>query len=677
MSFFTDSNNNFNSGLSFETGDSEEKILSNTLEIIKQLTKKDAVWVCDPSIERGEYCIYNMQYTDYDSDESRFTNNPNGGFQINISNENKKTSIERAMSEILYGNDYDGAKDWALEESRKFKGEDWQKKAFDVNLEGHETLNKIRCQDAIGRQYIGTGERITSEDKKRAIDYELVDGADEKYNQILNPVEALKARSLGVDISESKFDNDTMDYYVNKAKGLSRKGLAKLSKSFYNKVVAPWLLANIKAIEEPPQPEPDNENEGNGDNGNQEPDNDSENTQDGESGDNESDENLGDSDETSDETSDNESDAGLEDDGDDIDEGNSMSQESIEAQEEMQSIENSCSNQTKNANEDFNDESESVMKDIPNLSGTGQSSEEGSLDWNELGEVEESDVEEGQEEFNKIEETIFDKDYDPNDADKVDYKRDIASKCHVRDTSRTRTPYPVNEMLARQLSKTFEKLMQSVGEDNAPAGSELDINAFMDSKTDRRPDVFIQEEDTTAWRGLIAIDTSGSMSGEKLEVCKSICATILEAVEHIPRVEVKIIGWSGSDYDCQIQEATTREELSSFQASSTTPMAKGMYYSKNQLEKMQGTRKVMFFLTDGYPNDNGDIAKVKQAVNEMRAKRYSVLGIGIGMNKEDCDRDGMFPDMFGKGFVACPTMSEVERILRKDFVKEVSKFLRC
>ena len=53
MSFFTDSNNNFNSGLSFETGDSEEKILSNTLEIIKQLTKKDAVWVCDPSIERG------------------------------------------------------------------------------------------------------------------------------------------------------------------------------------------------------------------------------------------------------------------------------------------------------------------------------------------------------------------------------------------------------------------------------------------------------------------------------------------------------------------------------------------------------------------------------------------------------------------------------------------------
>ena len=52
MSFFTDSNNNFNSGLSFETGDSEEKILSNTLEIIKQLTKKDAVWVCDPSIER-------------------------------------------------------------------------------------------------------------------------------------------------------------------------------------------------------------------------------------------------------------------------------------------------------------------------------------------------------------------------------------------------------------------------------------------------------------------------------------------------------------------------------------------------------------------------------------------------------------------------------------------------
>ena len=74
MSFFTDSNNNFNSGLSFETGDSEEKILSNTLEIIKQLTKKDAVWVCDPSIERGEYCIYNMQYTDYDSDESRFTN---------------------------------------------------------------------------------------------------------------------------------------------------------------------------------------------------------------------------------------------------------------------------------------------------------------------------------------------------------------------------------------------------------------------------------------------------------------------------------------------------------------------------------------------------------------------------------------------------------------------------
>ena len=98
-----------------------------------------------------------------------------------------------------------------------------------------------------------------------------------------------------------------------------------------------------------------------------------------------------------------------------------------------------------------------------------------------------------------------------------------------------------------------------------------------------------------------------------------------------------------------------------------------MYHSKHVLDQMHGERKVMFFLTDGAPNDGSDIVKVKTTVNEMRASGYSVLGIGIGM---DSGYDGSFKEMFGNGWVACPNLEDVERVLKTDFVNQVSKFLR-
>ena len=673
--FFSDSNNNFSDGLSFETGKGEDKILKDTLELIKRFTGKDAKYQIDDSIPDGQYRIFSMIYSPSNADEddnNQYTDNVKGGYQISIPDINKKTSIERAMSEILYGSDYQNAKAWASQEAEKLHNADWKNQSYEINLEGYETLNKIRCQHAIGKQYIGTGDRIEDENNKLQ--------NSQKVDAILNPVEALKARHLGVDLSENKyFDNETFDYYINKSKGLSKIGLAKLSKSFYNKVVAPWLLAqlqNIKPEEQPQTPEPESNQDGDQDqDGNEEVGSEEPETIDG----NEWSENGQDGDEDSDM----ESEAGLNDNGDDIDEGQGISEDMMEARDALESIRETVDTQTMRSNSGYDpDYSYQWDKDIEDLTtdigdGSSQSTHEGSLRWNELeNEVSEEDFQDGDEEFKKIEEIIFDKDYDPNQTKSVSYVKDVLPSINKVDVSHGREKYPVNNMLVRHISKTFEKLMASVGEDNSPEGSELDINAFMDSKIDKRPDVFIQEEETNAWKGIIAIDLSGSMNDGKLDTCKQICANILEATKNIPRVEVKIIGWSGHDKNCSIVEATTREELNEFRAGSLTPMAKGMLYSKHELEKMQGTRKVMFFLTDGYPNDNGDVAVVKQAVNEMRSKKYSVLGIGIGMDKQSCDSEGIFPNMFGKGFVACQTTQEVEKVLRNDFIREVSKFLR-
>jgi uncharacterized protein YegL len=105
-------------------------------------------------------------------------------------------------------------------------------------------------------------------------------------------------------------------------------------------------------------------------------------------------------------------------------------------------------------------------------------------------------------------------------------------------------------------------------------------------------------------------------------------------------------------------------------------MGSSMWHCKYELEQMKGNRKVMFFLTDGYPNDNRDIGLVKEAVNQMKAKRFSVLGLGIDMESEDGDTE-QFREMFGSGWINCPNVQSVEKVMQNDFTKEVSKFLRC
>jgi len=658
MSYFTDSNNNFNSGLSFESSE-KDKIISNTVKLIEKFTGKTTTHFIDDQIPMGEFRIFNR--TEW------IGNREEDIIQIGVSSYNTKTSIERAMAEVFYGSDYQYAKQWAHEESYKISNPDWRKQSYEINLEGYETLNQIRCQDAIGKQYVGTGERITKEDIERQSQFPV--------DEILNPVQALKARQMGVDLSSSeRFDNETMDYYINKAKGLSKLGLSKLSKSFYNKVIAPWLLGNLQKIE-PEQPEPETQ-DGDGDNDSDDTDQDSQSessadSDDGEESDSDDYDNStsGSGDQDSDEESEMESEAGLGDDGNDIDEGDSMSQEGWDAKEELDSIDQTISDQTKNStlSDDWDKGDNSISSSQTN----------GTEDWNNLeDEVSDEDQEDGQEEFNKVEEALYDTSYS-DDTNAINVQEEL-KHCHVnKGYNPNGNEVPVNRMLVKQLSKTFEKILQSSGEDNAPEGSELDINAFIDSRIDGRPEVFIQEENTNEFQAIIGVDLSSSMDGNKIQTCLDICANLLESIKSIPKVKVKIIGWTGNDSSCRIIEATNRKELYGFQASSLTPMAKGMIYCKNQLDRMQGTRKVMFFLTDGYPNDNTDIPKVKQCVNEMRMNRYSVLGIGIGMNKADCDSDGMFPDMFGKGFIACPTVADVERVLRQDFVKEVSKFLRC
>ncbi len=618
-------------GMGFEH-EFQNEILDKTKSIIEDFTGKKVLieYYCLPDGDDYQVECFNYSNTDYRDNTIRIT--------ISNNSKDRKTSLEKAMAEILYGSDRRKVNELSRSKTQNIPNPNWRETANQSYMEAYEILNRLRCNSAIGKQYKGTNDRI------------LKNNSEMVYTgNIENPIEVLKARLCNVDIDESEFDGKVIDQYLERAKGMSRKGIVKLADNFYSEMVEPWLLNNLKELEQnPPEPEPPapEDEEGNEDDG-QDEDSSDEQKSDEEGQDEQGDEkgNTASSDWSDDGT----------DDGDDITEQKGLDGKSWKSKEALDDL-------RKQLEEKY--DNRQITPQLEDSDDDGEDFNGGDIDETDL----DDELKKGEKEFEAVDEKLMDEKL----SSQITGYAKVKDKITVRKPDGRPEEISINQVLVRQLSKTFSRILQSTGEDNEVEGYELDMNAFINSRTDGRTDYFITEANTTGFSCVIGIDLSGSMGGNggNLDICKTIVGNLLESVKNIPRVKVKVIGWSGSSEYTNICEAEDIKELGKFRTSGMTPMGNGMWYCKNALDKMNGTKKVMFFLTDGMPNDEEDIPQVKEAVNLLRNSKASVLGMGIGTDGHN------FSTMFGKGWVSVRNAVDVERVLQKDFIKQVSSFLR-
>jgi uncharacterized protein YegL len=146
---------------------------------------------------------------------------------------------------------------------------------------------------------------------------------------------------------------------------------------------------------------------------------------------------------------------------------------------------------------------------------------------------------------------------------------------------------------------------------------------------------------------LILVDTSSSMSGEKIEEINQGLVTFQKEVSGnataSKRVEVAIATFGGTVNLCQ--DFVTIDDFRPFALSTSgdTPMGQGIEYSLSLIEQRKQTyrnhgiqfyRPWLFLIADGEPTDSCDSAaqKIHQAIREKKLTFYAV---GVGQSNMD------------------------------------------
>lgn len=142
--------------------------------------------------------------------------------------------------------------------------------------------------------------------------------------------------------------------------------------------------------------------------------------------------------------------------------------------------------------------------------------------------------------------------------------------------------------------------------------------------------VFRRESETigmnTAFH--IALDTSGSMSGKRINLATDSCYIVARALECVG-VNVGITGFKRTDIPQVyplVRHGNPVTVQMSLQAYGGTPLGETLWYIMGQMLHLHETRKIVLLLTDGDPDVS---AAMQKSIKDLQAVGIEVYGIGI------------------------------------------------
>jgi len=97
-------------------------------------------------------------------------------------------------------------------------------------------------------------------------------------------------------------------------------------------------------------------------------------------------------------------------------------------------------------------------------------------------------------------------------------------------------------------------------------------------------------------------------------------------------------------------------------------------YAKHEIEKMTSQRRLFFLITDGHPNEHGDIAIARKAIKQMHHKGISCNGIYVGDNT--AENTAQMKEIFLDSFVICENFDYVDTYLMDKISKQIIRSIK-
>lgn len=241
--------------------------------------------------------------------------------------------------------------------------------------------------------------------------------------------------------------------------------------------------------------------------------------------------------------------------------------------------------------------------------------------------------------------------------------------------------------IANQLSRTFDKIRQSKRSKLSETGSELDIEALIQSYNKGFGEYMIEEVKHKGLTIYVSIDGSGSMRHmNHMGEARNLVATMFKAVERVPSVKILANVWSSNTKgEVGISTVKTLNECKRISIDNHgfyyTPTHEAIRYTAKQMGNYSG-KKLMIIITDGIPqyHKNGtaysNAVLVNMAQKEYRkAQKYCRNIMCINISQESRSKDNL-RQIFKRNYVEFNGMVKAKQFVLKNFRRTVFETLR-
>jgi len=259
---------------------------------------------------------------------------------------------------------------------------------------------------------------------------------------------------------------------------------------------------------------------------------------------------------------------------------------------------------------------------------------------------------------------------------------------HIKEglTRLTSSVEPDNN-IANQLARTFERVRQSKKQRLSETGSELDVEALIQTHSRGFGEYMLEEVKHKGLTIYISIDGSGSMRHmDHMGEARTLVATMFKAVEKIPSVRILANVWSSNTQgDVGITTVKSLRECNQISLDGKgyyyTPTHEAIRYTAKQMGNYTG-KKLMIIITDGIPQYHkngtsyGNTVLVNMAQKEYRkAQKYCRNIMCINIGNESRSKQNL-QQIFKRNYVEFNGMVEAKTFVLKNFRRTVFETLR-
>ncbi len=232
--------------------------------------------------------------------------------------------------------------------------------------------------------------------------------------------------------------------------------------------------------------------------------------------------------------------------------------------------------------------------------------------------------------------------------------KDLGSRITPEEPDIRTKPVNVNRELARKLKLALKPLLferSLTRRKPSVIGTKFSPSRFHEIKTQPekpriRKNIIRTGKAIVETEIILCFDRSGSMNGDKEEICKEVAGTFFTALETIPQAKIQILGFDtevnlikGNGHS---KSSNTLSKIASgLSARGGTDFTLALYHTLTTIEKSRAHKKIIFMLTDGDIRGTLNIDDLRRYAKHLNT---NIITIGIMGSDETMLRETLGKD---------------------------------